>query len=84
MIRRVTLLTAAALLATAGAAGAIAFARADTDKDGLVTYSELDFVMPKLQEVSFKRFDTNKDGFIDQGEWSGLDAFYRFSYQQRN
>lgn len=69
-------------LASAGPAGAVAFARADTDKDGFVTYEQAQIVMPKLQEISFKRFDTNGDGVIDRGEWSGLDAFYRFTYTQ--
>ncbi|PZQ47121.1 MAG: hypothetical protein DI556_18050 [Rhodovulum sulfidophilum] len=77
-------LTLALILASAGMAGAVAFARADTDQDGLVSYEQALIVMPKLKEVSFNRFDTNHDGFIDRGEWSGLDAFYRFTYTGRN
>lgn len=69
--------------ACAGSVHAAAFARADTSRDGLVTFEETRFVMPKLKEVSFNRFDTNKDGFIDRGEWPGLDAFYSFTYQRR-
>lgn len=69
--------------ASAGAASAAAFARADTNHDGKVTFEETRFVMPKLKDVSFNRFDTNKDGVIDRGEWSGLDAFYTFTYQRR-
>jgi hypothetical protein len=68
------------VVASAGAAGAAAFGRADTDQDGRVTYIEARRVMPKLNQVSFNRFDTNKDGVIEQGEWSGLDAFYSFTY----
>lgn len=71
------------LVASAGAAGAVAFARADTNKDGQVTYEETRNVMPMLKEVSFQRFDTNKDGVIERGEWSGLDAFYTFTYTGR-
>ena len=66
--------------ASAGAAFAAAFSRADLDHDGQVTYAEARGVMPKLNEVSFNRFDTNKDGVIEKGEWSGLDAFYTFTY----
>lgn len=72
------------ILASAGMAGAVAFARADVDKDGLVSYDQAKIVMPKLKDVSFNRFDTNHDGFIDRGEWSGLDAFYTATYTNRN
>ncbi|MFQ8432472.1 hypothetical protein [Amaricoccus sp. W119] len=69
--------------ASTGSAGAVAFGRADASRDGMVTFEETRFVMPKLKEVSFNRFDTNKDGVIDRGEWPGLDAFYTFTYQRR-
>jgi hypothetical protein len=72
------------ILASAGMAGAVAFARADVDKDGLVDYKQALIVMPKLKEVSFAKFDTNHDGFINRGEWSGLDAFYTSTYTNRN
>ena len=72
------------ILASAGVAGAVAFARADVDKDGRVDYAQALIVMPKLKEISFTRFDTDHDGFIDRGEWSGLDAFYTATYTGRN
>lgn len=77
-------LAAALILASASAAGAVSFGRADTNHDGLVTFEETTFAMPKLKEVSFNRFDTNRDGVLDKGEWPGLDAFYRFTYKQGN
>ncbi|TPE47992.1 hypothetical protein [Amaricoccus solimangrovi] len=77
-------IAAGLLLGSAGTASATAFGRADTNHDGRVTYEETRTVMPKLKQVSFDRFDTNKDGFIEKNEWSGLDAFYTFTYMQRN
>ena len=45
--------------------------RADSDKDGSVTYDEVKAVAPRVPEALFKRWDEDKDGRLEKGEGPG-------------
>jgi len=76
-----TLAAAAALTLVAGAVNAAAFAKADANHDGVVTYSEAKVVMPQLTEVHFNKFAT--DGVVSKSQWPGLSNFYDMMYRRR-
>ncbi|HMQ95074.1 MAG TPA: hypothetical protein PKA33_17645 [Amaricoccus sp.] len=81
--RLVGSLFAAALaggLCAAGAAGAIAFAKADQNGDGVVVFEEARIVYPQLMKVTFRKC-ANKQGFIDQGHWPCLENIYQLLYR---
>ena len=75
MVLRVCLL-ALPLAAAGGAAGAVAFSRADTDHDGVVTFEEATRVFPQLAPVHFRKSDPNGDGVIERGEYPLLENLY--------
>ena len=81
--RALAALFAAALaggLSLAGAAGAIAFAKADLNGDGVVEFDEARTVYPQLMKVTFRKC-ANKQGVIDQPHWPCLENMYRLLYQ---
>jgi hypothetical protein len=76
MTRASLLLAAAVVLGSSGAAGAIAFSRADLNHDGVVTFEEAKRVMPQLKKVLFQKSDPNGDGMLTQREYPLLDNLY--------
>lgn len=72
----------AAAVAAGPAAAAVAFARADANHDGVVTFEEAKRVMPRLARVHYDKCDPNRDGAIDQREYPLLDNFYWMIYKQ--
>jgi hypothetical protein len=74
-------LAAALLAATCGQAGAVAFARADANHDGFVTFEEALDVFPRLAPVHFRKSDPDGDGVIDRGEFPLLNDLYWLMYK---
>ena len=68
-------------LALATAAHAAPFSKADSNRDGVVTYAEAKRVMPQLSEVHFNKFAT--DGVVTKGRWPALSSFYDVMFLQR-
>lgn len=68
-------LAAAATLGP-GAAGAVAFPKADLNHDGVVTYEEAQRVFYGLKRVQFVKCDIDGDGALDKGEFPLLNNFY--------
>ena len=74
-------LAALALVASAGAAGAVSFPQADLNHGGVVTYQEARRVFPRLERVQFKKNDPNGDGLIEPDEFPLLANFYWMIWQ---
>jgi hypothetical protein len=74
-------IAAALVAATCAPAGAVAFARADANHDGFVTYEEAVRVFPRLAPVHFRKSDPDGDGVIDQGEFPLLNDLYWLMYK---
>ncbi|MEZ0233077.1 MAG: EF-hand domain-containing protein [Methylophilaceae bacterium] len=47
-------------------------AKADTNKDGKISYDEFRAAQEKRSAEQFKRLDTNGDGFIDKSEQDAM------------
>jgi Ca2+-binding EF-hand superfamily protein len=72
------------LVAPTGAAWAVSFSQADSNDDGVVTYSEAKRAFPRLPEVHFRKCDPNGDGVIERNEFPLLNNFYSMMYLQRD
>lgn len=57
------------------AEAAVAFNRADGNRDNFVSFEEAVSVHPELQGPWFRKFDYNRDGLLDPSEYAGFDAF---------
>ena len=77
------LLTIAMLLSLAAAAHAVPFSRADSNRDGYVTFAEAKRALPGLSEIHFNKFTNEPNGTITKNYWPGLDNFYRMMYRDR-
>lgn len=68
-------------LTLATAADAAPFSKADTNRDGVVTFTEARRVMPRLAEVHFNKFA--EDGVVTRARWPGLSNFYDLMHRMR-
>jgi len=83
MSRRAVAAALGLVLLAAGPAGAVAWPRADANRDGVLTYDEARRVMPELMPVQFRKCDLNRDGVITKNEYPLLDNFYSLMYGMR-
>lgn len=56
----------------------------DTNRDGVVEYSEAQRGMKNMARVHFDKCDRNGDGVVDQSEFGCLRGIYDALYRRRN
>jgi hypothetical protein len=67
---RKSLWAAAAALGIAGGAVAADFSQVDKDKNGLVSFQEMQAVMPNVTMDEFSAYDGNADGQLSENEFA--------------
>lgn len=68
MLRKLTVLIASGVIASAGAAYAASFVDLDADGDGVITQEELAAAYPEMGEDAMAAVDANGDGQISEDE----------------
>lgn len=68
MLKKLTVLIASGVIASAGAAYAASFADLDADGDGVITQEELAAAYPEVGEDAMAAVDANGDGQISEDE----------------
>lgn len=68
MLKKLTVLIASGVIASAGAAYAASFADIDADGDGMITQEELAAAYPDVEEETLISVDLNADGQITEDE----------------
>jgi Ca2+-binding EF-hand superfamily protein len=57
---------------TAVFAQGVSFDVVDSDRDGFVSFEELNALMPDVSEDAFKAADANQDNLLDQAEFKAV------------
>lgn len=82
--RTLTAIAFLAVLTVPGTVQARSFSAVDSNRDGVIEYTEAKRKLNNMAQVHFEKCDTNGDGVVDQSEYTCLSGIYDSLYRRRN